>query len=233
MSSKHISIKKANTAIYASVSIAVFMVIFGLFSAKSLLSQGSYNKLVIKEKKSALKTAKQNVINAKSLEQAYVAFASEPINLLGGNPAGNGPLDGSNPKLTLDSLPSVYDYPALSSSVEKILIDNSYQIERIGGSEDASLSTVVGAAGSAASSGVAVQASTLPSTVTEIPYPLKIQSDVGGVERLLKILEKSIRPFYVDSIELSGNDQSLSAKITMKTFYQPGITYNTSTKVVK
>jgi hypothetical protein len=223
LSSKHLIIKKANATIFAAIAIAVFMVIFGLFATRALLDQASYHQRVISAKKDALNKAEDNSDKVKDLEASYRSFASESVNVLGGNPTGNGALDGSNPKIVLDALPSVYDYPALSSSVEKILTDNSYQIERIGGSEDKALS----------SSNTSGNSPVSTSSPVELPYPLTIQSTVSGVENLLNIFERSIRPFYIEKIQLSGSDQSLSAKFTMKTFYQPGISFQVSTEVIE
>jgi len=222
LSSKHLKIKSANTVIIISVSVTVFIVMFSLVSARALFSQAAYNQNIIGEKKDALEIAKTNSETAKDLEASYLSFATETVNVLGGNPEGTGPLDGSNPKIVLDSLPSEYDYPALSSSIEKILLDNSYQIDRIGGSEDSGLS----GGGRASISGIG-------SSAVEIPYPLSIVSTAEGTKNLLGILERSIRPFYVESLEISGSDSSMTAKMSTKTFYQPAKEFTVTTKVVE
>jgi hypothetical protein len=225
-SRKHQIIKKTNLTIVIAVSVAVFIVIFSLFAARSLFGQASYNQRVINEKKEALKIAEQNVSNVKDLEESYISFASEPINIIGGSPTGTGPQDGTNPKIVLDSLPSEYDYPALSSSIEKILLDNSYQIDRIGGTEDPSLSTDVSIGDDSLSTSNSVV------EVTEIPYPLSVISTAEGTKNLLDIFERSIRPFYVEKITITGSDASMTAKITMKTFYQPATGFVVSKKAV-
>jgi hypothetical protein len=206
-----------------AVSITVFIVFFAAFASRALLSQASYQQRVITSKKDALKIAEKNQENAKKLEASYNSFATESINVLGGNPTGIGPLDGSNPKIVLDALPSVYDYPALSSSIEKLLLDNGYQIETIGGSEDAKL----------ANDNTNETNKSSKTEVVAIPYPLSIQSTVDGTKNLLEILERSIRPFYVEKITISGSGNSVGSRITMKTYYQPGIGVEVTTKVVK
>lgn len=216
---KHQIIKKANNVIFIAIALSVFVVIFSIFSAKALFDQASYNQKIISEKKDALSKAEQNSKNAKELEETYTAFANETINILGGNPVGTGPLDGENPKLVLDSLPSEYDYPALSSTIEKILTDNSYPVERIGGTEDPVL-----AAANDSEAG--------ESSVVEIPYPITTTSTAEGVKNLLDIFERSIRFFYIDTLEISGSDQSMTVKIGMRTFYQPSKTFEVSSKVV-
>lgn len=225
LSTKHLIIKKANLVIVISVSVAVFVVIFSLFAARALFGQASYNQNVINEKQEALKLAEQNNDSIKKLEEAYVSFATEPINIIGGNPEGTGPQDGANPKIVLDALPSEYDYPALSSSIEKLLLDNSYQIDRIGGSEDPALAAQSSADGeSAPASSSAV--------VTEIPYPLSITSTAEGAKNLLDIFERTIRPFHVENISISGSDANMSIQISMKTYYQPSTSFTVTKRAV-
>jgi hypothetical protein len=220
LSSKHLKIKSANTIIIISVSVTVFIVMFSLVSARALLSQASYNQKIIGEKKDALDIAKKNRESVKDLEASYRSFATETVNVLGGDPEGTGALDGSNPKIVLDALPSEYDYPALSSSIEKILLENSYQIDRIGGSEDSG------------NSGGRISSTGIGSSAVGIPYPLSIVSTAEGTKNLLDILERSIRPFYVESLEISGSDASMTAKINTRTFYQPSKSFTVTTKVV-
>jgi hypothetical protein len=230
LSSKHINIKKDNSVIFAAIGIAVFVVVFGIFATKALVEQASYNQRVIGAKKDALNLAIENTKNVEALELSYISFANESINVLGGDPKSDGPIGGTNPKIVLDSLPSVYDYPALSSSIEKLLVDNGYQIERIGGSEDASLSATNP---NSSADSATVMTGVVSSELTEIPYPIAITSSVDGTQKLLDVLERSIRAFYIDTISFSGNDQSLNAEISMKTFFQPGIKFQASSKVVK
>jgi hypothetical protein len=219
LSSKHAIIKKANLVIVVVVSLAVFISIFSLFIAKALLNQSAYQQNVIDEKKSALKIAKQNNEDIKSLEQSYLSFATEVTNIIGGSSQGTGPQDGANPKIVLDSLPSEYDFPALSSSIEKLLTDNGYLIDRLGGSEEVQP--------------VDQSTSSADGVIPEIPYDMTVTTNKEGAKKLLDILERSIRPFYVESIELSGTDSNLSTKIALKTFFQPAIKFDIKTEVVK
>jgi hypothetical protein len=225
-SSKRALIDKSNAKIVIAISISIFVVIFSAFAVKALIGQAGYQQNVIDGKKEALKIAEQNKKNAQNLEKSYIAFEAQVVNVLGGNPEGEGPLDGSNPKIVLDSLPSVYDYPALSSSIEKLLLDNGYEIESIGGADDVALvGTDTPAAGGTTQTTV--------SAPIEVPYPISVQSSTEGTKQLLSILERSIRPFYVDSISFAGSGDALSTTITMKTFYQPGTGVTVTTKAVQ
>jgi hypothetical protein len=210
-SEKHLIIDKANRKMVITISIAVFVVVFSAFAIRALLSQSLYHGRVITEKKLALSTLKENNKAAVELEQSYVSFVTEPINIIGGNPTGTGPRDGDNAKLVLDSLPSIYDYPALSSSIEKILLDGGFQIESVGGQEDANLQQD-------SSSGTITTSEPTP---VEIPYPFSVQTDVSSAVRLLQILESSIRPFSINSLSLTGQQNSIEVDIDLNTYYQP------------
>ena len=224
LSIKHGIVDKANTTMLASIAGAIFIVVFCAFAVQALVSQSLYQQRVIDEKRDALEVLRSNKTAADELRTSYESFATEEINVLGGEKEGNGPKDGDNAKIVLDALPSEYDYPALSSSLEKILLDGGYQIQSIGGSEDRSQTPVDDGSDSVVSAA--------PEPI-EIPYPFSIETSPEGTLQLLTILESSIRPFYVDSLRLTGQGNNLSVSIDLKTFYQPATGLQISTKEVR
>ncbi len=208
LSTKRISIDKANTTMFAAVGAAVFVVIFSVVTIQSLLSQSFYYNEVIGEKNTALKALEENRQSAESLRTSYQEFAAQEINVLGGTKDGTRPLDGDNAKIVLDALPSIYDYPAVSTSIEKILVDGGYQIQSIGGAEDPSQ---IGAN----------SASNTAKDPIEIPYPFTVQTSPDQARQLLETLESSIRPFTVTNLTLTGQGDILTTAIGLKTYYQP------------
>ena len=219
---KHDIIEKANTYMFVSISIAVFIVVFCLFAAKALVDHAGYQQKVIQEKKTALKVLKDNKTRADSLKESYANFAGESINILGGNATGNGPRDGDNAKLVLDALPPELDFPALSTSIEKILVDGGYIIQAIGGNDSAS----------ADASGDS-QGGTTVSGPVEIEFPFSVNASPEAALGLLQTLELSIRPFTVRALEIEGSGNSLDLTIKMNTYYQPSSSLQVSTKVVR
>ena len=215
-SEKHEKLDKENTKIIAAVGGAVFVVIFCLFAAQALISQSLYQNRVISEKKGALNQLRENTAAVEELRAAYTAFAGEEQNVLGGTRAGNDPLDGDNAKIVLDALPSEYDYPGLASSIEKILDAGGYVIEAVGGTED-----------------VALAGSTDSSTPVEIPYPFSVKATRQKTQELLETLEQSIRPFYIDSLQIRSSETGLQTSLGLRTFYQPGVQYELDSKVVR
>lgn len=216
---KHEIIDKANNKMLITVAVATFIFIFSIFAAKSLISQSFYHSRVIAQKEKALQQINNNKKAVDELKSSFDVFQSASQNVLGGSPTGEGSLDGDNAKIVLDALPSKYDYPGLSSSFEKILKEGGYEIGSIGGTEDPEL------AASDDPSGDAV--------LTEIPYSFTVSSDVNGIERLLQTLEKSIRPMYVDNLQIQIGDGILQARVGLHTYFTQPKTFELGSKEVK
>lgn len=217
---KHDAIDKSNNRTILAVGVATFIFIFSIFAVRSLISQSLYHGRVTREKELALSQLKENEKAIVELKKSYETFESEEINILTGNPTGEGALDGSNTKLVLDALPNKYDYPALSSSFEKILRDGGYDIGAIGGTEDGGL----------AESSTKATKDVKP---VEIPYVFSVNADTDGLVRLLETLEHSIRPMYVDGLEVQAGDTVLQAQVTLRTFFTQPKTFELGSKDIK
>jgi hypothetical protein len=209
---------KAYSTMTLILCFTIFVFVSSITASYQLVKQSKYQSRVIAEKDKALKIVKQNNDEVKKLTLAYNGFTNEPINLLGGNPVGTGPKDGLNSKLILDALPSKYDYPALVSSIEKLLVEGGYRLENIGGSE-----------GSLSQAGSDQTSSTGP---IEMKINFTVNESYERVFKLLHEIESSIRPMHIDSISLSGSDQSIRANVSLTTYYQPQSVFTTSQKKV-
>jgi len=223
VSMKRIQIDKANSRAMIIVAVTTVITVFCLMSTKALISQASYQRRVIDQKHKAVDQLIENLKNAKSLSAQYEVFKESDPNIIGGKGGispGDGPNDGDNPKIVLDSLPGVYDFPALVSSVEKIVTGNHVTPEGIGGTDTGQTTT-------------ATQADTTKPSPTPIPFTLQVSSSYASIQKLMKDLERSIRPMDVAHMELSGSsaDMKLSANVT--TYYQPGSSLIITEKEVK
>ena len=215
---KRAMIDKANASMLAIIGVTSFLVTFSLISCRALLSQGGYQGRVIKAKDTALKQLKENNKNISSLVSSYKTFANGPVNILGANPSGSGPLDGDNPKIVLDALPSKYDFPGLISGLGKLLAQGGYKTDSIGGTDDEVAQQDSG--------------SDKPQPV-EIPFPLTITTDYDGAHKLLLDLERSIRPIYVNQATFTASGSNVTVSLSAKTFYLPEKTLKISSKVIK
>ena len=216
---KHEIIDKNNNTVLLAVAGATFIFIFCAFAARALISQSLYHGRVIGEKEKTLEQVRSNLAAVEELKQSFDAFQLEPINIIGGNPSGEGPLDGNNAKLVIDALPSKYDFPALSSSFEKILKAGGYDIGSIGGAEDISLSANVDAAG-------VVQP-------VKIPYSFTVSADQTGTKTLLETLERSIRPMFVEKLVIQSGETILETRVTLHTYFAQSKTFQLGSKEVK
>lgn len=237
ISSKHLQIDKANQTIVILLSVAVFVTIFSLFACKAMLTKRAYQSRVIAGKELALKQLKSNVKAAEELNTSYKAFVSTPQNVIGGNPSGTNDRDGNNARIVLDALPSKYDFPALATSLEKILRDKNYTIHSISGSDDEVAQSggvpappTAKSPSTTAPAAPASQASTGPVT---IPFKVSVSGTYSSMQGLVKTLEQSIRPIQITTLSLSGNDSSLQLDIAANTYYQSEKHYTVSKKEIK
>lgn len=214
-STKRAQVDKAKTMLLALVAGASVITVFALVASKTFFSEASYLNRVSSEKEKALSQLKANKNAVSTLVDSYKTFATAAPNLLGGSPDGAGEKDGDNARLVLDALPSKYDFPALTASLEKLL--SGYNINSITGSDDTILQD---------------QASGAPQPV-DMPFTLNVGTDYAGMKNLVTTFERSIRPFQILTFDLTGTNGTLQANIGAKTFYQPEKNLTIGTKVVK
>ena len=208
VSIKHIEISKANTQVVIIAGLAGFLTVLCLVSSQAYISQNSYLSKVITKKQVAYKQLTVNIEATKKLTSAYDDFQNQPKNILEGDPKGEGQNDGPNSKLVLDALPSSYDFPALTSSIEKILTIRNLKVESITGIDDELAQ-------------VDAQSSPNPQAVPMV-FSFKIKNATyTQVQDVVKALTLSIRPIHVDTLIITGGNTDMSLEVTAHTFYQP------------
>lgn len=218
ISLKRIGVDKANARIVAATSVAAFLVVFFLVASFMLFQQLMYQNRVITVKKAAVKQLKDNLAAKDKLVSSYKVFIGADQNMLDGNPIGTGPNDGTNAKIVLDALPSKYDFPALTASLEKLLTDQKVKIESITGTDQEIQESQS-------------QSTGLPQPV-DIPFEFTVSGDYNGIRGVIDALGRSIRPFQVQATEISGDQSNLKLKVTGKTYYQPENALKIQMKVV-
>jgi Tfp pilus assembly protein PilO len=209
-SEKRILIDKANTSIFIAITLASAVLVFSAVSVKSMFTQSGHRSRVIKEKKLAAKTLTDNDKEVGKLIDSYKAFENAPESVIR--------TADKNSKIVLDSLPPKYDFPALASSLEKILTEGGYGITGISGSDNELANKDL------------QSAEPVP---VEMPFTLSVSGDYTKVKALVADLERSIRPIYLTNITLSGSETDAKLSVTAKTYYQPGKNLEISSKVVK
>ena len=219
VSTKRMLIDKANARIVIYVSVAAFIVVFSLVATKTLVSQAAYQNRVISKKRAAVTQLKADISATDNLKTSYHAFTNTTQNVIGGNPGGGGAKDGDNAKIVLDALPSSYDFPGLTTSLETLLSQQSVKIDSISGTDDEVAQS-------------ANQSSVTPKPVP-IPFVITVEGDYNGVQNVIKAFENSIRPIQLMQMELTGGKDKLTLNITAQTYYQPAKSLNINKEVVK
>lgn len=212
-------INKANSTIVISTAAAAFVLVFALVAGKALLGQMSYQNKVIGVKKEALKQLQTDLDARDTLQTAYKAFIDDDPNVLGGDPKGKADKDGDNAKLVLDALPSKYDFPALTTSLEKVIVAQNLSIMSISGTDQEANETVQ-------------QTSPNP-TPLAMPFQIQVAGSYASIQNLIDVFLLSIRPFQIQTLELSGDESSMTAIIAAQTFYQPEKSLEIKQEVVK
>lgn len=219
ISRKRLQIDKANASMVISIAVAAFLVIFSLVSARALWAKRNFQERIIGDKELAVGQLQTNLAAVDELMVAYKVFVETPDNLIGGNPGGSGDRDGDNAKIILDALPSKYDFPALATSLEKILKSKNYRIDSISGTDD-----------EIAQSTVASDQAQVP---LEIPFELSASGNFNSIDDLLSTLNRSIRPIKINTMQVTGTNTELTLSITATTYYQPERTLDLQKKVIQ
>jgi hypothetical protein len=216
---KRTLIDKANTTVVAATAGACFVVIFSLVASWTLFSQFNYQNRIIGKKNEAIKQLEVDKEALVKLKDAYGAFVNTSQNIIGGNPLGAGPQDGDNAKIVLDALPSKYDYPALTSSMEMILAGQNVSIETLTGTDDL----------------LNQESNDLSSQPQEVamPFTASVSGSYDQLHGVLDALERSIRPIKIGKLIISGGQDKLTLNIEAETYYQPAKEFRATKQVVK
>ena len=223
VSNKRSQINKAQSNMLATITVASVVTIFCLMSAKALLSQAAYQRKVVNANHTAVKQLQANVTAAQQLVIQYngVFEGGSPTNIIGGKNDSSPsavPPNGDNSRIVLDALPSQYDFPALVTSLSKLLNDDGITSQAVTGTDSSA---------------------TVNNTPVANPTPQQIQVTVSGtadataVQKFMKDLERSIRPFDVTNVQLSGPQNQLAFNLTVNTYYQPAKSLMVTPKEIK
>lgn len=219
ISTKRLQINKANARIVVIIGLAAVLTTFSLVASRALLSQRAYQARVITEKEKAANQLKENRKAVETLRASYTQFIGASQNIIGGNPQGTGDRDGDNAKIILDALPSKYDFPALTTSLENLLLERSFKIDEITGKDDEVAQSS--------------QTSSPNPAPIEIPFEVTVTSNYESLRELLQVFERSIRPFHINSLTFSGDDSATQLIIEANTYYQPAKSLDLTTKDVR
>ncbi len=210
-SKKHGLISKNNTRMFVILVVAGVILSFSLVSSITLIKRMNYQAKVINERTKVQKQLKDNLSAVDSLLAAYKNFDSAAESVIG--------TSDSNSKIVLDALPSKYDFPALATSLENLLVNGGFSDINITGSDNEA---------------TAEQNSTTPKPI-EIPFTISAKGTYANLQTLIGNLQRSIRPFKILKLDItaSANADSMNFTISAVTYYQPEKNLDIPLKEVK
>lgn len=211
---KKLQIDKNQATTFAFIALASIVTVMSLMISKSLWDQSRYVGRVNDKKKTALRELKNNEAAVDKLSAAYKVFNDQSTNLIQGSKDGPGLKDGSNGSLILDALPTEYDFPALTSSIEGLLF--GYEVKSISGSDDMIAQQDAGQGGQ-----------------VEMPFTFEVGANYQSTKDLINTFHRSIRPFHITRLEITGSSNLLRVNVSAKTFYQPKTSLNITEETVK
>ena len=207
---KRLHVDNENSRALVVVAIAAVIVVFCAFSVRALLAQGAYQRRVVNAKNDTVKQLQDNIKAAESLSQQYSVFEAANPNVIGGKsdvPDNATPPDGKNSRIVLDALPTQYDFPALISSLSKLLGMNGISSPSVGGTDQGS--------------GLSSQPTANPQPQSIDQIPIGGSASYGAVQNLIKDFERSIRPYNITSLQISGNEGQMTVNLIATTHFQP------------
>jgi hypothetical protein len=221
--STRIKLDKAQSSMMITVAIATVLTVFCLMGSKTLLSQAAYQHRVIAARSASIKQVKSNIANANSLATHYneVFEGNSPANIIGGRNINSDqaqPPDGDNGTIVLHALPPSYDFPALLTSISKILSAHAFSDQSITGTD---------------------QSGDFKNDPVTNPAPTEIDLSVSGAstydnaQQVIKDFERSIRPFDITKLSLSGNQGNMTVAFDLATYYQQAKTTALTSKEIK
>lgn len=217
---RRMAINKANAQMVGIVGAAAFITVFCLVASRAVWSQNAYQARVTSAKEKAHNQLVANIAAYNNLASSYEAFVSTPNNVIGGSSSGTGNKDGNNAKIILDALPPSYDFPALTSSLEKLLSSHGLTISSITGTDDQ----------------LNQQGNTSSTDPQPVPIPFSFvvsNASYNSIGQLVTALQESIRPIQIDTLDLSGGAGNMTMTVNAHTYYQPSRSLDITKQVVK
>lgn len=208
---KRQQIEVAGRVMFIWIAIAAVAVSFCVATGQYLFSRWVHNNKVIAAKNEASDTLSKNIVNSKELKQNVDALvASQPLASVKTNEADQ------NAKSVLDALPTTFDSAALGTSLQQAILNRSgVAIENLTVPQDVPAEQL------------------LASTPQEMQFSFVISGSYSQIQSAILDIERTIRPFKILTMNLTGSDTNLRASVEAATYYQPAKTVTLGEEVIR
>jgi len=221
---KRTQIAKANRTMFMWIAGASALVGFALVGAVFLGQKLLFNEKVLADKRATIATLNaDNKVVPQLEDQVRVLNTNQALASVKAQP------DDQAVQVILDALPSDANSSALGASLQNKLLAgigglslDSLQVTPVAGVEDLT--------GSDSTTSITASTST---DSNQIAFQAVLLGDQNGFKQALLNLEHSIRIIDVSTLEITSAGTQLSMTIQGAGFYEPAVTLQLGTKVVK
>lgn len=196
----------ASAAVAICLVLAQFLVRQMLFNQKIMSVKGETNSTLVANKETfkTIKTGINKLISDSNLSSLKVAETDTAL------------------QVVIDALPTSDDRAALATSLQQVVLSRSgVAIESISVTDQ---SATLAAAGST---------TTVTDKPQEILFNVVLIGNYEQISQAVTDMERSIRPFSVERMQIEGSGTQLRASINAKTFYLPAKTMKIKTEALK
>lgn len=195
------------------VAGASVVLAFALVALQFIFQDFMFNNKIIDAKAKTAQTLSKNFTTADELTKSVNSVVVSDENL-----AKNRSFDRQdNIGVVIDALPVEATVTSLPAAIQTVIVPRS---------------------------GVSLVSISTPSEVTafedateiapvESEYSVEVAGNYDAIKAFLQLLERSVRPIHIMSIDLTGTDGAMRASITLKTFHQPAIVYQLKDEVIR
>ncbi len=216
---KRQKIAKANKNMFIVIAVTAFVVGFAIVASVFLFKKLLFNQKVISQKSITIDNLKFNNNNIDKLSEDIRVLKTNE-NLLD-----NRLSDSQDPLMViLDALPNKGNSSALGSSLKERLL-------KISGVEVESL--VVNSTAEEISFDDESNSSVASADASIITFKFKVSGNMSNLNKVLKKLEKSIRPIYISSVNIESGENKNWLTVEAYSYYEPAITAQLKTKTIK
>lgn len=197
----------ASAAVAICLVLAQFLIRQMLFNQKVIGVKGQTNSTLVSNKKTfeTIKSGVDKLISNNSLSSLKVAQTDTAL------------------QVVIDALPTSDDRAALATSLQQVVLSRSGAvIDSISVTDQSSIVTP----------GTAVAAPEV-TTPQEIKFNFVLVGNYSQINQTISDMERCIRPFSIDRMQIEGNGSQLRASMSAKTYYLPAKTMSVKTEALK
>ena len=173
------------------VMLAVIVWVIGLIISRAVLGTILFNNKVISRKRSVESTLSANISKLSEIKRNFEALETKSL----------------DPERVLRALPTKQDVPSLASKLEALMAASSVSFKSFGLENTTSLEDDPASP-------------VLSEGLQEYTYSIKVEGAYAGIVQMLRNFEREISPMRLLSVKVQGTEQTASAELTIRAYFQ-------------